>query len=369
MSNNKLMIDTNKSLPSQYYLDSDIHEKEKTKILYRNWHYAGHVNQVANPGDYLTLKLGDESLIVIRGDDGELKGFFNVCRHRAHRLLEGSGHVKSITCPYHAWNYSRNGELRHAQNADKMPGFDKSDYCLSGYQVATLCGFIFVNLDKDATPINDLADGLEEDLRQRIPFLDQLKPIQYDTVRPSSINANWKNVVDNFLECYHCTKAHPAFVNMIDMDKYETEIFDIWSRQYASTAKPENKAYQFDKHTSVQDMCFWFLWPTTALGYFPGAEALFISAILPDGVDKTTRFGHWLVVDETPLPDNFNNYMNNVLFVEDIALCESVHQGLRSQSYNQGPYMIDPDHSGISEIAVQHFHGLIRQAIGYAQGG
>jgi len=130
-----------------------------------------------------------------------------------------------------------------------MPDFDKSDYCLSGYQVATLCGFIFVNLDKDATPINDLADGLEEDLRQRIPF----------TVRPSSINANWKNVVDNFLECYHCTKAHPAFVNMIDMDKYETEIFDIWSRQYASTAKPENKAYQFDKHTSVQDMCFWFL--------------------------------------------------------------------------------------------------------------
>jgi choline monooxygenase len=86
-------------------------------------------------------------------------------------------------------------------------------------------------------------------------------------------------------------------------------------------------------------------------------------------VNKTTRFGHWLVVDETLLPDNFNNYMNNVLFVEDIALCESVHQGLRSQSYNQGPYMIDPDHSGISEIAVQHFHGLIRQAIGYAQGG
>jgi choline monooxygenase len=86
--------------------------------------------------------------------------------------------------------------------------------------------------------------------------------------------------------------------------------------------------------------------------------------MLPDSVDKTTRLGHWLVADDTPLPDNFNDYMNNVLFVEDIALCESVQDGLRSQSYNQGPFMIDPDHSGISEIAVQHFHGLIQQALG-----
>ena len=357
-------MNPNKSLPSWYYIDPEIHEKEKTKILYRNWHYAGHVSQVVNPGDYLTLQLGDESLIVIRGDDGELKGFFNVCRHRAHRLLEGKGNVKSITCPYHAWNYSRDGELRHARNADKMPGFDKSEYCLSGYQVATICEFIFVNLDKNAAPLNDQADGFEKDLRQRVPFLDRLKPIQNDTGRPSTINANWKIVVDNYLECYHCTKAHPAFVNLIDMDHYQTEIFDIWSRQYASTAKPENKAYQFDKHASVQDMCFWFLWPTTALGYLPGVEALFFSAILPDSVDKTTRFGHWLVANDTPLPDNFNNYMNNVLFVEDIALCESVQQGFRSQSYDQGPFMIDPEHSGISEIAVQHFHGLIQQALG-----
>ena len=245
-----------------------------------------------------------------------------------------------------------------------MPGFDKSDYYLSGYQVETICEVIFVNLDKNAAPLNDQADGFEKDLRQRVPFLDRLKPIQNDTSRPSTINANWKIVVDNYLECYHCTKAHPAFVNLIDMDKYETEIFDIWSRQYASTAKTENKAYQFDKDASVQDMCFWFLWPTTALGYLPGVEALFFSAILPDSVDKTTRSGHWLVADDTPLPDNFNDYLNNVLFVEDIALCESVQQGFRSRSYDQGPFMIDPEHSGISEIAVQHFHGLIQQALG-----
>ena len=92
-------MNNNKTLPSRYYIDPEIYKKEKTEILYRNWHYVGHVSQVSNPGDYLTLQLGDESLIVIRSDDGELKGFYNVCRHRAHRLLEGTGNVKSITCP------------------------------------------------------------------------------------------------------------------------------------------------------------------------------------------------------------------------------------------------------------------------------
>ena len=111
-------MNINKTLPSRYYLDPDIYEKEKLKILYCTWQYAGHASQVANIGDYLTLKIGDENLIIIRTEDGELKGFFNVCRHRAHRLLEDKGNVKSITCPYHAWNYSIDGELRYAKNSD-----------------------------------------------------------------------------------------------------------------------------------------------------------------------------------------------------------------------------------------------------------
>ena len=352
-----------KTLPTRYYLDHDIYEKEKLKILYCTWQYAGHASQVANIGDYLTLKIGDENLIIIRTEDGELKGFFNVCRHRAHRLLEDKGNVKSITCPYHAWNYSIDGELRYAKNADKMKDFNSSDYCLASFQVTDMCNFIFVNLDHNATPLNRQADGFIKDLQERVSFLDRLKPLPDDNERPSVINANWKIVIDNYLECYHCTKAHPAFVNMIDMDHYRTEVYDIWSRQYAPKSRPDNRAYKFDKSAKIQDMCFWFLWPNTALGYVPGVEALFFSSIRPDSIDKTTRFGHWLVTEDTILPDGFNEYMNMVLFSEDISLCESVQQGIRSLSYSNGPLMIDPKHSGISEIAVQHFHGLIRNKL------
>jgi len=356
-------VKINQTLPSTYYTDEEIYENEKKNILYRNWHYAGHTSQLANPGDYLTLQIGDESLIVICGDHGDLRGFYNVCKHRAHKLLEDTGNVKSITCPYHAWNYSRDGELKHAQNAEKIQGFNKADYCLSSYQVTTICKFIFVNLDQNASLLNDQANGFENDLIKRVPFLDRLKPIPDDNSRPSIINANWKVVLDNFLECYHCQKAHPAFVHMIDMEYYKTEIFNIWSRQYAPKTKPDNKAYKFDKNASVQDMCFWFLWPSTALGYLPGVEALFFSSILPDGIDRTIRSGHWLVADGASLPKRFDDYMNNILFLEDIAICESVQKGLQSQSYNNGPLMINLNHSGISEIAVKHFHSLVKQAL------
>jgi len=353
-----------RTLSSRYYWSPEIFEKEKTAILYRHWHYAGHISQFAAPGDYLTLRIGDEHLIVMRGDDGDLRGFFNVCRHRAHRLLENSGNVKAIVCPYHAWTYNRQGELRYARGTDAMPDFKLEKHCLSCFKVEVFCNFVFVNLDTNAISLAEQAGDLAEDLKLRVPFLDQLKPILTDTGRPTSIDANWKVVMDNFLECYHCPKGHPAFADMIDMDSFENETFGLWSRQSASIVNPNNSAYQFSKDAPLQDANFWFLWPTLAMGYLPGEKIFFASAILPNGIDKTYRYGHRYVVDGAPLPGNYNDYINTVIVPEDIALCESVQQGLMSQSYDDGPFVVDPDQLGISEHAVQQFHGLVRDALG-----
>ena len=356
-------MNTKKTLSSKYYLDQNNYDKEIKNILYRSWNYIGHASQFENNGDYITTTIGDESLIIIRNNSGELKGFYNVCRHRAHALLENSGNVKSITCPYHAWNYSVDGKLKHAGNSDKMKDFKKSDYCLASFQVVDICNFIFINLDDSAQSLNKQVEGFEKDLRAKVPFLDRLTALPSDSDRPSVIRANWKIVVDNYLECYHCTKAHPAFANMIDMKHYQIDVFKFWSRQYAPNTNPNNKAYIFDKNSSIQDMCFWYIWPNTALGYVPGVEALFFSSIRPNNIDKTTRYGHWLVTDDTVLPNGFTDYMNRVLFKEDISICESVQRGIKSKSYKNGPYMIDFDHSGISEIAVQSFHNLLQSAL------
>jgi len=356
-------MNKNKTLLSENYFDQNIYEKEKTNIFYRNWCYVGHTSQIENAGDYLTTDIADESLIIIHTDSGELKGFYNVCRHRAHPLLSDNGNVRSITCPYHAWNYSINGKLKHAKNADKMKDFKKSDYCLSSFQVIDICNFIFVNLDDSAEHLSEQVEGFEEDLKEKVPFLDRLRALPVDKKRPSTVKANWKIVVDNYLECYHCTKAHPAFANLIDMKHYQTDVYSFWSRQYAPITNPDSNAYKFDKKSPVQDMCFWFIWPNTALGYVPGVEALFFSSIRPDGIGNTTRFGHWLVTDDTVLPDGFIDYMNRVLFTEDISICEAVQKGMKSKSYRNGPFMIDPDHSGISETAVQSFHALFRKTL------
>ena len=105
------------TIPARYYTDPDIFEQEKEAIFARTWHYIGHESHVRDPGDYLTLQIADESVFVMRGGDGRLRGFFNVCRHRAHRLLSGAGNTATIVCPYHAWSYHCDGRLRHARFA------------------------------------------------------------------------------------------------------------------------------------------------------------------------------------------------------------------------------------------------------------
>ena len=214
------------TLPSRYYLDSEIYEQEKEAIFYRNWHYVCHATAVAHPGDYVTTRIVDESLFVIRGEDGELRAFYNVCRHRAHQLLAGTGNTKGIVCPYHAWTYSLSGELRHARNSENVSGFNRTEFCLPPVQVEIFLGLVFINLDPDAESLAKLVPDLEQDIRLRIPDLDSLTVKAPAEFGGTKINAGWKVVADNYIECYHCTPAHPDFASIINMGGYQHEIFD-----------------------------------------------------------------------------------------------------------------------------------------------
>ena len=350
------------TLASHLYLDENIYEQEKRKIFYCNWHYAGHLSQLSKPGDYLTATVADESIFIVRGQDDTLRGFYNVCRHRAHQLLEGSGNTRNIVCPYHAWSYALNGELRHARISEKVPGFDKSEFCLQPVRVDTLCDLVFFNLDPDAESLESHAPGLVQDIQDRVPELGDLRGIDSLTFGPT-ITANWKVVVDNFLECYHCAPAHPDFASLIDMSSYQMETFSNWSRQLGPDTRPDNTAYPFDSDAPVQSAAFWYLWPTTTIGFFPGSPNLIVLSILPLGHEKTSFSGYQYALDIDQNYDIRQQYFNNVLGPEDIALCESVQKGLRSQSYDQGRFIVDPDLSGIAEHAVHQFHRLALSAL------
>ena len=351
------------TIPSSLYLDEKIYEQEKQNIFYCNWHYAGHASQLSKTGDYLTASVADESVFIVRCQDETLRGFYNVCRHRAHQLLEGSGNTHKIVCPYHAWSYALTGELRHARNSEKVPGFDKSEFCLQPVQVDTLCDFVFFNLDLEADSLNNQAPGLEQDLQERLPNLDQMKPLDTFTYGPAAMAANWKVVVDNFLECYHCAPAHPDFATLFDMSSYQMETFSNWSRQLGPDTRAKNTAYALAPDSPNRSGAFWYLWPTTTINLLPGEPYLLVLSFLPLDHERTSFFGHRYGLSDNSQVDAQDHYMNTVLGPEDAALCESVQKGLKSQSYDQGRFIVDPDLSGIAEHAVHQFHRLVLAAV------
>ncbi len=351
------------TLPAAYYLEPEIYELEKQRIFYRSWQYAAPESMLRRSGDYVTLRICDENVFVIRSSDGELRAFYNVCRHRAHELLEGSGNLHNlIVCPYHAWSYSNTGALAHAPMSDQRPGFDAAEFCLRPVRLEVFCGCVFVNLDDGAAPLGEIAADLERDIRAQLPFLDDLEPTNELVPAAQPIHAGWKVVVDNYVECYHCRAAHPDFASIIDMDSYEVDVYPLWSRQYAAKIRHDNSAYPVAAGSGYQHSVFWYLWPNMTFNVLPGHEAIGLFAARPLDAARCSFEGHTLSaggqVDRAR-----SDYLNDTLGPEDVDLCESVQRGLASRSYDQGIYLYDPARRGESEHALHHFHRLVLDAL------
>lgn len=352
------------TLPARYYIDPAIYGAEREKIFFKSWQYLGHKSQLANPGDFITGYIVDQPVFVICDRNGALKGYYNVCLHRAHELLKGAGSLRSaaITCPYHAWAYDFEGTLRAAPNTRQVKEFDFEDFKLTPIRVELLAGFVFVNLDPDARPLKDQVGWLEEDLRQHVPGFDRLKFFEGRPVGNATTKANWKVVVDNYVECYHCPKAHPAFADMIEMTEYKTEIIGPVSRQLGLNTRPKNSAYEFSPDAPVTHAAFWFLWPNITFNMMPGDTQLSVAVIQPKGVEECVFWSHNYRHREEIDPARVD-YGRMVLGPEDTGLCESVQRGLHARVYKQGRIIVDPEHSGIAEHGIHHFHRMVKAAL------
>ena len=356
------------TLPSYMYTDIEIYELEKEKIFYKTWQYVAHKSLFAEPGDYVTLRICDQHIFVIMGDDSELRAFYNVCQHRAHELLpEGSGNVaRAIVCPYHAWAFEKTGELRGAPRSENRPSFNKKDFSLKSVKLEMFLDSAFVNLDTNAIPLSEIAGDLEDDIRSRAPFVNELDTPQSrfvaDDIGLTNINAGWKVVVDNYVECYHCEHAHKDFCDIISMDTYKHDAFGLWARQLGEDIKDDNTAYKLEPNAPFKKSAFWFLWPNTTINILPGAEVLNFAIVRPTAIDKCLFEGHSISTSEK-FHKGRQDYTANVLVPEDIALCESVQRGLKSKGYDQGPLIVDPSRSGRGEHALHHFHRLVQKAM------
>ncbi len=346
------------TIPARYYLDADILEQEKDAVFNRHWWYAGHQSQLAEAGCYLTVQISEQNIIVIRDRDGDLRAYYNVCQHRGHELLFGSGKVRTITCPYHAWSYGFDGELKAVRNSEGMAQFDKCRFALKAVQVEVFCGLVFVNLDPDAPPLGQQAAGLEKEIRDFCPRVDEVTFAQRDEYR---VDCNWKVMIDNFLECYHCHPAHKDFVSLVDMDSYRVHTHGIYSSHVSNAAKStENNAYHFEKGEVDFGYAGWFLWPNLTIWIYPGEPNISVLQMNPDGVANTIEYQDWYLPNPEPTQQQRDamDYQRDVLQPEDIGLCESVFRGLQSKGYNQGRFVVDPGRSELSEHGVHHFQQL-----------
>ncbi len=362
------IADDSPALPGFLYNDPDVLAVEKQQIFYTSWQLIAHKTELPNPGDYICANIVDEPVFIMRQRDGSLRAFYNVCQHRAHQILTGSGTVRGrMICPYHAWAYSLDGEFIAGRGIKNMPNFDLSAYRLEPVALEERCGFLFVNLDDNPIPIDEVAGDMFADIRREVPWLDDLT-VSTDSVRHSwdvePLPANWKVLAENCLECYHCAPAHPAFSDLVNLKSYACTPHGKWLKSKGPLKKWDNKAYQVDESEPVTEATFWHMFPNNQFGVLPGERALAAFRFFPETPDTTRMSARLLTMpDETVAPERLN-YRWNILWPEDEALCRSVHQGLKSRGYRQGRFVVDPQDLGIGEHGVHYFQTLYSDAMG-----
>jgi choline monooxygenase len=350
------------SLRAAAYTEPEWLAADQAAVFGRSWQWVCHVEKLAAPGSYVATTVAGMPVVVVRSRAGVLRAFYNVCKHRAHELVTGSGTTRNLVCPYHAWTYDLDGRLKAARRAEGMETFDVAEICLDGIAVEEFCGFVYVNLDPAAAPLAEQAGDLAAEIEHWAPDVAKLthaKRLTYD------VRTNWKNVVDNFLECYHCHVAHKEFVSLVDMKTYEVRTHGMWSSHFAEAGKQANTAYDVAGAT-VSQHAVWWLWPNTCLLRYPGRGNFMVFQVIPAAPDRTLET--WDFYFETAELDDAEkqavSYIDDVLQRQDIDLVESVQRGMSTPAFDQGRIVYDPAGlgSGLSEHGVHHFHGLVLDA-------
>ena len=344
------------SLPARLYVDPEAFAEEKEKIFRRTWQVVGHRAQVAKPGDYFTVDLLGEPLLLVRGANGELRGFYNVCRHRAGPPAEKCGSRKLFRCGYHGWTYDLEGKLISAPEFEGVQDFDRSHFTLAPVRAEEWFNLIFVNLDPDAKP---LRQSLEE-----LPV--QAEKFQFSTMklferRTYDMKCNWKTYVDNYLEGYHLPSVHPGLNRELDYNAYTVEPYRWHVRQFSpirgtqpGDASP--RRYQEAREDLTTDY-FW-AFPNWMLNCYPDNVSL--NVVLPVDAERSLAIFEWYLPEKDlgSAAAKASVEFSDQIQIEDVAICEVVQKNLHSRSYDRGRYSVK------QEKGVHAFHRMYAEAMG-----
>jgi phenylpropionate dioxygenase-like ring-hydroxylating dioxygenase large terminal subunit len=354
------------SLPGWIYRDPEFFAVEMERVIRPAWQIVCHTNEIASPGEWRTLDYLGESIIALRGDDGGVRAFHNVCRHRASRLVSGGeGCARRLTCPYHAWTYALDGRLIGVPHKSDYPGLDPSTLGLIPVEAEIWRGFVFVRLEGGGPSVAEMMAPCDAEVA---PYrFEALEPLGRLTLRPRPVN--WKNVADNYSDGLHIPVAHPGLTRLfgrgyaIDaeahVDRMSGNLLD------RDSANPSERAYQRIlpevRHLPADLQRRWLyfkLWPNVAFDIYPD-QVDFMQFLPVSATETLIREISYAIPDdrrEMKAARYLNWRINRRVNAEDTALIEGVQAGMASRAWTPGPL-------GQSEVCLRSFARKLRRLI------
>jgi len=338
------------TLSGQDYASLDVWAEERERIWWGDWVCIGRAEEVAAPGDFIVRDLAGESIFITRNDEGELRGFYNVCSHRGTKFLDepGGSVRKAFRCPYHAWTFDLNGRLLGTPNVKEDERFDRGNYPLHGFAVDTYAGFVFVNLGAEPRPLMEaLTDGAESMTAFERFKMDELRighRIVYE------VKANWKIVVENYNECLHCPSVHPELVQVVPLFRFG----EVWDEalpddgnamvegatSFTMTGRSELPKFPGLEPEDYNMYYGSYEFPNLMLNLHPDCVMYYIG--YPKGPNHTTVVSEYLFRPETIAGPEFKPEpvveFWDLISKQDWDVCERAQTGVGSRAFTRGVY-------------------------------
>jgi len=358
------------SLPGWLYFDPEFFEAEKTTFLRAAPQVVCHESEIRDAGEWRTLEYLGESVVVIRGDDGAVRAFSNVCRHRGSRLVDGTGGcAKVLTCPYHAWSYARDGRLVGVPHRQEYPGLQTEKLGLRPVALENWRGFLFVTLEPGAPSVAEMMAPYEDEVA--LYRFEDLRVMGRVTLRPRPLN--WKTIADNYSDHLHIPVGHPGLTRLFGRN-YRIEAQDHVDRMEGDlvekdSANPSERAYQrllpradHLPPTHQRKWLYYKLFPNVAFDIYPD-QVDFMQFLPISGTETVIREISYALPDdrrEMRAARYLNWRINRRVNAEDTELITRVQLGMQSPSYDAGPL-------GTSEVCLRSFAKRLRNLIPQAR--
>jgi choline monooxygenase len=335
------------ALPPAVYTDPALLAREQERVFAATWQLVGRAEQLADVGSYVTAELGGEPVLIVRDAD-RLRGWFNVCPHRAGPLARGCGKRKTIQCGYHGWTFGLDGRLLHAPESE---GCDLSSIALAPIEVAVWGPLVFAAI-APAMPFDAYLGGVPAPSAS----------LRWVMRRDFPVDANWKVYVDNYLEGYHIPVVHPELHKELDYDRYRTVTDRWWSRQFAPLRPlppdPTKRAYRPEREDEEAE--YYWAFPNLMLNIYQGM--LQTNVVVPLSADRTNVVFEWYAAEppaDAATDEKWQRLveMSVLLQDQDAAICATVQRNLRSRGARRGRY------APKRENGVHHFHRLLAELL------